>query len=1445
MEQRHRKFKLIENENSFSVIKDVETNEKHLCFRLYHKEGDEFLMFIKQNLPEDNKVRFGYSILNLYELGKWYKFNIKRIFDDVTAITNHIHLEFYIPTYFLSDENIDSGEIDLQVKVIDLEENKLMFEVPESVKIDFKSVAELDFEKDKMYMLRIDSSYYNKNGNRYAILDYNGYKVKASLPKALNGKHLEHKLPFFLGNYDNGEPSLFIDNKYLNSRFYEVGESYNFTIRLKHHDAEQGVSYWVLDDENHLTHLYYPNSDMSFNYNVDSFNNGETIRLAVRGFSHHGALRLVNKIVEVEEAKYTAEELFKSIGYENKIDAYFYTDQEKDEDEELSDEVRESHLKQSYLSQYNEGENLWVFTYLSTLDRKIYDKLDQRDFDEAQELLDLYIKIEKWILEGSDFLSNFSKSTIDDIIIKAETKITRYSFFKNALNMFLEGTVEGYLTIIQNRLMVSPYLSKDNKQTFIEIVKASKYFLDELTDDVIFEVMLLAIKHDLYEYDELSTINIELGLKVRALRVVLLNEDAKSLLRMLTKNQYLMAVISGERVGTHRATISTAMFFRYLGTMYDDVRYHNLSIYSLVNHTHINSRIHKFRDFEEVTYGEFSNIINDNITPRDSYTMLSGSIEAMNNHIMYTPFNLYRGKSYNTSSVVAKMPGFNMIWKSDFDVGTLSTSMEADELVETAINILGFSRIVSKLDINEVDLDKVYRGRVKTFGKKGKYFFVSFIINQQIYNTILHQNKFNRMRMNIPLSNFVRVNDEVRFKIVGQDDKGNVRIEGVEISNEKISELLERPRLTKAIVVAVYNNVAFAITQTGLPIVFYDNKVEERKVYKVEVGDYDRDTNNFKVLSYEAVDEYFVESIEDLWRQYLIDSEFLVPEQNTEEQIYFSPDSNPQEDKKLVDITLQLIYGLEQRLGYINNEQELILNYCFITVMSGITKHSKSYLYSSKLQLLSLIYKLRRESQLDELLNVDTNLNQVIDALLNDESAVDIIRHLGSKNIEVPIEIGKDSNLMVLKKLVETYNLFDVKAENHHLLDYFRKLIVNEFNSVVLKGESCEFALYEIAQKEKSNKEEKNNDMRFEKINIGSESKYVEFKSSFFFSASKYDQREVVLRTVAGFLNAYDGVGKLYIGVDNNGYVVGLHSDLNYAGTIRTLDEYQNYIQMQIADAFPKVINAILDYKFHTVGNKTYLEITIPNYEYPVDYKGEFYQRQGVQTRILKGSDLSQFIINKQLGVIPDKTNGVSDQPAETSEKPSVTESIIEEEVIDEELIINGLPSLYFFDDRTYMISHNQPSVDYLIKLELTKESESSYLLMCYENAYVNKVEASVLADKKHDRRYKNAFNEDAKLKNVLLCHDDEEVAVASVFENEMYMKVYAVNNINPNKLIHLKGTCVLQDQFDRIAEFSIVDSSMDIDDSFRVATKEGRGEKVELGSRTKLTAKEKKKKKR
>ena len=121
---------------------------------------------------------------------------------------------------------------------------------------------------------------------------------------------------------------------------------------------------------------------------------------------------------------------------------------------------------------------------------------------------------------------------------------------------------------------------------------------------------------------------------------------------------------------------------------------------------------------------------------------------------------------------------------------------------------------------------------------------------------------------------------------------------------------------------------------------------------------------------------------------------------------------------------------------------------------------------------------------------------------------------------------------------------------------------------------------------------------------IMNENQNIEWKESW---------RDEYLKWICGFANATGG--KIYIGMNNSGQVVGV------ADAKKLLEDIPNKVR--------DVLGIIVDVNLLEKDGLEYVEIDVPPYSNPINYKGQYHYRSGSTKQELKGAALNRFILQR------------------------------------------------------------------------------------------------------------------------------------------------------------------------------------------------------------------------
>ena len=161
----------------------------------------------------------------------------------------------------------------------------------------------------------------------------------------------------------------------------------------------------------------------------------------------------------------------------------------------------------------------------------------------------------------------------------------------------------------------------------------------------------------------------------------------------------------------------------------------------------------------------------------------------------------------------------------------------------------------------------------------------------------------------------------------------------------------------------------------------------------------------------------------------------------------------------------------------------------------------------------------------------------------------------------------------------------------------------------------------------------------------GSETQYVEFKSSLVFTARRFPnekiepnpegQQFVILKIIAGFLNSTGGT--LYIGVNDQHYEAGFHDDLEYYKTrkgvidsykfdMKTVDNLCVFLENLVRIRFDINVARLVEIAPDDDADKDVIVVKVKPSITPIFLDDKLYERQSTSTVMLVGEKRYDFI---------------------------------------------------------------------------------------------------------------------------------------------------------------------------------------------------------------------------
>lgn len=378
----------------------------------------------------------------------------------------------------------------------------------------------------------------------------------------------------------------------------------------------------------------------------------------------------------------------------------------------------------------------------------------------------------------------------------------------------------------------------------------------------------------------------------------------------------------------------------------------------------------------------------------------------------------------------------------------------------------------------------------------------------------------------------------------------------------------------------------------------------------------------------------------------------------------------------------------------------------------------------------------------------------------------------------------------------------------------------------------------------------------------GSESKFLEFKTSLVYPAvgpgediveDPEKQQFHILSRIAGMLNA-DG-GRLYLGVNNDGFEIGLKNDFkyyerhqvqmgHYRSSIKNIDNLCVFLENLIDYYFDKETARKIDIFSDPEAEKGVIIFDIKQSLKPVYLDGHLYVRQsGQSTREYNGEAAETFVREREeLKAEHDRQlagaiNNVKKDNAEEPSDYSADNEKVENEasrpvVMDEEGTCPVIPTsewipnvlhnyedgfveplgyLYFKVNNTVQFSetdlYKEPGYDDCCQvLAVPHHLVDGYLILGFENERVLRISVSEIMEKASDRETK--INNEFRLMFVALATtDDLLVCVAADGADNLWKRACRISQIEQG---HLNNTPkrLHEAQIDHTFQYEIADSS-------------------------------------
>ena len=300
----------------------------------------------------------------------------------------------------------------------------------------------------------------------------------------------------------------------------------------------------------------------------------------------------------------------------------------------------------------------------------------------------------------------------------------------------------------------------------------------------------------------------------------------------------------------------------------------------------------------------------------------------------------------------------------------------------------------------------------------------------------------------------------------------------------------------------------------------------------------------------------------------------------------------------------------------------------------------------------------------------------------------------------------------------------------------------------------------------------------------GKETFNTEFKTSIVYPentmhANIVAQTTKILSEICAFLNAEGG--KLYLGVNDQGYEFGLAEDLKFKQFNNNTDHYEDYVNNQIATQLSQEAAHYVRTSWDDKVKSHVLIIEITPCPNPVSLGGDYYERIGKSCRKINKEYLPIFIQNRKQWakdhnlttkdeipevpvevvqpvqpVAPVKSKVIVESPKVEKIQTSRTRKNVLHSYEDD--FIPVVAYLCIFGDNEYKIIDDDDYCedDYKLELAIHDDEQEHWLILVYENGAVSKVSISKLLQKEKGHVFRRYFAK--KLIYASIAQDSDEL---------------------------------------------------------------------------------------
>ncbi|MFC3415577.1 RNA-binding domain-containing protein [Algoriphagus hitonicola] len=1227
----HRLFTIDSIRDTFILVKDRELGET-FPYRISELNvGDPIILKINRVIP--GRVEMEDSVLNFMQNREVNHFKILR------NEYPYLHLQKADSSFsFLcrTDQPVHKNKkkLDLRVNGFDLVRNVPLIE--ESNFLSSHSdplLSTFDFEKKTR--VKVKDQIHSEESIQLLISHEDKEFFVKGYTHQVNDNSIE-ELDLVL-RLENGKLTLNQDrNSLVKSRYQkETLDSFKF-LRCEYSPEKEKEVLFFEDDFGYVHSILAP--DFLNQDQINEFEKGKFYNLWIKDIAENGFMVLfINHFRTNKNSFISPERLFTELG----IPEYLEEEFPKIEAEFTTNPYFNNPLYKNPFDSLKKKENLWILSFGNCLDVFVDNLVFLGRPKEAIKILDLLIKIEHWLLGANDFLESFKTENRQNIIDKANEQI---DLGKDKLKI-LEKINDGNPTaIIEELIRIAESADQPSIRDLQKIqfkffalptdqVSGTKDLLllmvrlvQKVPNDIHFHFSLCKTleKHIIHFRNQLNLTGRERFWEKDQLHQ--LKEKLFISIQLLALQINLDSNSSNQELQVHRS----ARICRFVALIYWDkdlgFEWINRSVKIITGEHILKIPIEKIESLPE-NLDWLSAIINrmKNLSSPRLYYKNGGVIlkENQNWRVLGPAYQaqITFEPNYPTHQIGSYFDGLIEVHTLGKPKFSFNDSSSASQLGEHW-----------KAYYQDNATDASFK-----FLKKGELITVEF---QSILSTnpnlgfvkILDPGTFTQGGIHIlqvssvhikGLNGILSPGDRFKARFIKSVDK-KARISLKEDLVLLMKDKSEQITQTIFKVLMTNGTIAFGITKEGLYASYlFENAATEPQESHFHYFYPEADQSH----KYEYVHGTLGQEVDTFFDEKKVLRKFI------EKNLLISPKTElpHKEDSIVYNYVQEIIWSCETILNFPKISDSTKLAYIYLAkLLSSLLKNSKSFYLDEMAKYFTFLMKIKEEGILSAVEDIKPiseetirnfpkvqKIQKIYDAVSfypkaeSSEGFLDKIKNSSSSDESDMIEF-----------LMGMWILQKQNAINQRLIQriFHSKLSIldTDTSSQLIEDE------LQISERQSITK--------VTPLNLGKENKNQEFKSSIIYdpessSPNPEIQEFNILKTIAGFLNASGG--DLYIGVNDQGDIIGLAKDYKFFGEKTNADSYERHLRKLIIRDFNKDISSQIEIQIIESEKVEYAKIQIPAYHVPVSLKNRFFQRQGNETREIVGQDLILFMERK------------------------------------------------------------------------------------------------------------------------------------------------------------------------------------------------------------------------